>query len=239
MNMGRTRIAWACAALGFAAAHFVPLPGSGWASGEGWRKEELDLPYDAKGEPEEEEEAPELIVFYAEVYEADGFFYFIDRSLSMADGEWEILKGELTRNLREFSERVEFGMVFSSRDTVVFPSDEKPAVATRANKAAATAKLETLEPESWTCLEEGLHAVLRMASRATSARKAIILLSDGKPTCPGTDFITYRRKILEDALILNTEHIPIHTIGVGADVDESFLRSIADSSGGRYRRIRH
>ena len=54
-------------------------------SGTAWAqiKENLDLPFDALGEDEEEEEAPEVVNFYNTNLEGDGFFYVIDRSVSM------------------------------------------------------------------------------------------------------------------------------------------------------------
>ena len=47
-------------------------------------KENLDLPFDALGENEEEEDAPEVVNFYTVTLEGDGFFYIIDRSGTMA-----------------------------------------------------------------------------------------------------------------------------------------------------------
>jgi Mg-chelatase subunit ChlD len=108
---------------------------------------------------------------------------------------------------------------------------------TPANKLAAIAAVQGLQPDTWTCLREGLRAVLEMAARATARRRAVILMSDGKAACPGTDFVSYREQILAEALTLNPRRIPIHTLAIGSDVDDSLLRALSDRSGGRYRRL--
>jgi hypothetical protein len=206
-------------------------------AGAGPLKENLDLPFDAAGEVEEEE-APEIVVFYGGVYEADGFFYCLDASLSMADGEWKRLQAELLRNLRDFSSSVEFGFVFFDQDVKSYPEDRRPMKATPAAKAGASAMVGAVQPGNWTCLREGLVAAIEMGQRSTASRRAIIVMSDGKPTCPGTDFVTYRESIFTAARASNQKRIPIHTIGIGSDIDGHFLQRLAAEHGGSYRRVR-
>ena len=202
-------------------------------------KQNLDLPFDAGGGGGEEEEATEFIIFYGQIYEGDGFFYCIDGSLSMADGEFQILKRELARNIREFSPRVQFGIVFFNKEIAVFPADKKPASATLSNRQAAIAWSEELQPGNWTCLLEGLREALILSNKATVARKAVILMSDGKPACPGMDYVTYLEQIFREAAFLNSGKALIHAIGIGADVNEPFLAGLARQHGGTYRRIPH
>lgn len=240
MNVSKNAARILFSGLVVLACGLVLVPGKQPAQGEGpggVQKENLDLPYNAVLDHGEEEDAPELIVFYGEAYEADSFFFCLDRSLSMGDGEWQTLQQELIRNIRELSAQVQFGLTFFARETLVFPETKKPATATDASKGAATALVQGLEPETWTCLMDGLRSTLQMANEATVPRRAIILMSDGKPACPGSDFVTYRAQILGEAVRLNPKRIPIHTVGVGANVDESFLRTLANQSGGSYRRI--
>jgi hypothetical protein len=215
----------------------VAASGGGAGSSQSALKESLDLPYSALGEEREEEEAPELIVFYGGIYEADAFLYCLDRSLSMAEGEWQTLQRELTRNIRELRPGAQFGLAFFAREVVAFPESKRPADATAANKAAATALVDGLAPDTWTCLLDGLRTALEMANRSTVARRAVILLGDGKPTCPGTPFATYREEIFALARALNLHRVPIHTVGIGGDVDEDFLNRLAAEHGGTYRRI--
>lgn len=55
-------------------------------------KENLDLPFDAFGISEDEKEAPEVVFFYGQQYEGDGFFFCLDRSSSTAKGLMKSLK---------------------------------------------------------------------------------------------------------------------------------------------------
>ena len=100
-------------------------------------KEPLDLPYDAYGLTEEEEEAPEVVVFYGQNYEGDGIFYCLDRSSSTCNGELNIEKRETIRNITEFSDRVEFGIVFYDSGIMKFPRSTNPVKASQGAKAQA------------------------------------------------------------------------------------------------------
>ena len=75
----------------------------------GLSKENLDLPYDAMSLAEEDEDSPEVIIFYGQNYEGDGVFFCLDRSSSTRNGELKIEKREAIRSITEFSSRVEFG----------------------------------------------------------------------------------------------------------------------------------
>ncbi|MBI4601145.1 MAG: VWA domain-containing protein [Planctomycetes bacterium] len=238
----RSRMTTARGAVLAALAILVPvaclwLHGRTGKASDASLKASLDLPYDALGDGADEEDAPELVVFYGGEYEADAFFYCLDGSLSMADGEWQTLQRELVRNIREFRDWVEFGIVVFSQETRVIPRDKRPARATEAAKQAAIAEVLVLEPGSWTCALAGLAEVLKMARQSTAPRRAVIFMSDGKPACPGTDFVAYREQIFRDVQALNEDEIPIHAIGIGDDVDESFLRRLAGTNRGTYRRV--
>src|SRR5688572_20689265 len=100
-------------------------------------KENLDLPYDALGDAEAEEDAPEIVTFYGTQLEGDGFFYIIDRSGTMRDsGELEVAKREVSKNITEFSERVFFGVFFFDANLVKFPAGGQAAEANAALKAS-------------------------------------------------------------------------------------------------------
>jgi len=84
--LGTSRILWCLILFGSLVA--VPSASARAQSvggGGGATKENLDLPFDALGEEEEEEEAPEVVTFYGTQLEGDGVFYCIDRSGSMQD----------------------------------------------------------------------------------------------------------------------------------------------------------
>src|SRR5262245_35897717 len=92
-------------------------------------KENLDLPFDALGEDDAEEEAPEVVSFYNLHLEGEGFFYVIDKSGSMDRLELPRAKQEVIKNIREFSDRVYFGIVFFDKDVTSFPAAARPAKA--------------------------------------------------------------------------------------------------------------
>lgn len=203
-------------------------------------KENLDLPYEADGEVEVDEDAPEIHIFYGQQLEGDGIFYVIDRSSTMQDaGELAVAKREVIRNIREFSEGVQFGIVFFESGVIQFPPSGQPAEANAAMKAAATSYVQSAAGGFGTCCLEGLATGLRMASRATSRRKVLVYVGDGGGTCQGADEARYLQTTLAAITARNWERVQIHTIGVldVGRIQEDFLRRLASANGGSYRRI--
>jgi len=72
-----------------------------------------------------------------------------------------------------------------------------------------------------------------LAQRAPTERRAVILLTDGKEgDQEGKPVSRYAK---EDAIIEAIKaHVPVFTIGLGPHVDESYLRSLAERTGGSY-----
>jgi hypothetical protein len=203
-------------------------------------KENLDLPFDAADGDGVDDPDPEIVEFYGQTFEADAFFYVIDRSMTMQDsGELPIAKSEVIRNIRELSEKVEFGVIFFDRDVRMFPSGGSPAEATPAGKAAAISFVEAMSGGSGTCQQPALAGALQMASRSTAKRKAIIYLSDGGGTCGEGAEAEYLRETIALAAALNWQRVPIHTIGVLdlSPLREKFLKDLAATSGGTFRHI--
>lgn len=200
-------------------------------------KANLDLPYDAGSGTDGDDEAPEVMVFYGESFEGEGFFYCIDGSMSMGDGAWQTLQRELGRSILGLKEDMQFGFVIFNKAVLAFPNSGKPTVATTEAKKAALTAVAAATPDSWTCLKEGLTRALEMANASEGKRRSVVLLSDGKPTCPGTDFVTYREEIFAEVRSKNTKGVEIHTLGIGSDVDESFLRRLSRDNQGNYRRV--
>ncbi|MGQ9592247.1 MAG: vWA domain-containing protein [Planctomycetota bacterium] len=210
------------------------------AGGGAVLKENLDLPYDARGEEEEEEEAPEIVVFYGQQLEGDGFFYAVDRSGSMQDsGELGVAKRELGRNVMEFSDNVQFGIVFFDVNVIKFPANGQPSEASPAMKSAATSWIQSVPGGSGSCCQQGLIAALQMANRATSGRRVLVYLGDGGGTCQGADEATYLNTTLSVVTASNYNRVQINTIGVlnVGSIQENFLRRLAAANGGTYKRI--
>jgi Mg-chelatase subunit ChlD len=213
------------------------------STGTAWPqvKENLDLPFDALAEEEEEEDAPEVVSFYSTNLEGDGFFYVVDQSGSMLDsGELQRAKTELNKNIGEFSNRVEFGIIFFATNTVKFPGSGKPAEATEAMKQAAKGFVNAQGRGRGSCPMTGLMDGLRLANRGKARRKVLVYLGDGGGTCNGAGEADYLQKTVATITGQNYQRIKINTIGVVevSSIGENFLRRLAASNGGSYTRIR-
>ena len=201
-------------------------------------KENLDLPFDAIGEEEEEEDAPEIVNFFTVTLEGDGFFYVIDRSWTMqTSGELQRAKQEVIKNINEFSDKVQFGVVFFDNQVVKFPSSGKPAEGDQASKTSAKSFVTSTAGGSGTCGMQALQAALQMANQAKAQRKVIVYLSDGGGTCMGGDEAQYLQKLLSTVSAMNFQRIKINTIGVLEVINEKFMRQLASSNGGTYTKI--
>ena len=137
-------------------------------------KENLDLPVDAVGENITEEDAPEVVIFYGQQLEGDGFFYTVDRSGSMQDrGELARAKQEIARNIQEFSDRTEFGVVFFDSGVLRYPSTGRPIEANAGMKSAALSWVAAVGGGSGSCCQAGILATLQFANFSSSQRKVI------------------------------------------------------------------
>ncbi|HZN59299.1 MAG TPA: vWA domain-containing protein [Planctomycetota bacterium] len=240
--MSRALERWASRIDGLAACLLLAVSTSARAqdSAGALTKENLDLPYDALGEDEEEEEAPEVVSFYGQSLEGDGFFYAIDRSGSMLDsGELTLAKQEVTKNISEFTDRVQFGVVFFAREAVKFPPGGQPADATPALKSSAISWVNSAQGSHGSCPQTGLIAALQMANQASAKRKVLVYLGDGGGNCAGVDEGTYLSQTLAVVTSQNFQRITINTIGVLSygQIQEKFLRNLAASNGGTYTKI--
>ena len=207
-------------------------------------KENLDLPVDAGGENiTEEEDAPEVVIFYGQQLEGDGFFYVVDRSGSMTDrGELARAKQEISRNIQEFSDRTEFGVVYFDSGVLRYPSTGRPVEANPGMKSAVLSWISAVGGGSGSCCQAGLLAGLQFANFATSQRKVVCYVGDGGGTgpCGGGGESAYLNQTLQRVQQQNYQRVTINTIGVmmaGRTMQETFLRNLARANGGTYKRI--
>lgn len=114
------------------------------------------------------------------------------------------------------------------------------------NYASIKTQLDALKGDGGTCIECGikkanaeLKAVQTQAGRQ-GIKKIVVLLTDGRATTidgstKTVDSALAEQKAIEAAVAGNTESKTIFfTIGLGADVNESFLKKIATLTGGQY-----
>ncbi len=163
--------------------------------------------------------------------------YLIDRSGSTAGGELAVEKREVLRELEGFSSCVQFGILFYDTGLLIFPASGKPAEANSLFKAAATAFIESAQPGHGTCFKTALLAALDFADQALAERKRIVFLGDGFGFCAGNDRTVYSNQTLEEVRNRNQGKVPIHTIGIGSDPNENFLKAPAEQNNGTYRKI--
>ncbi len=200
-------------------------------------KANLDLPFDAVGENQEEEEAPEVIVFYGQQYEGDFFCFICDRSRSMEGERWKKLQREVVKNITQFSERVEFAIVFFAGDVQKFPSSGQPANANPGMKGAAIAMVTSTSLGRGSCYKEGLLEGLQFAARSSSLRKVMICLGDGDMYCKGQDKQQYGQQTLATVKERNVFAARINSVGINTSgAGEEWLRSLATQNNGQYRK---
>ena len=206
-------------------------------------KENLDLPFDARGtSQEEEEDAPEVVVFYNQQLEGNGIFYVLDASTSMeTQGELAIAKREILKNVSEFSSEEQFGIIFFNADVRKFPAAGTPAQANPAMKAAATAFVESATGAQGSCCQQGMIAALQMANLSTALKKVIVYVGDGGGYCgPGTGGSLFQDQTVLAVTQQNYQRIQINCIGVLSPppANEEFMQHLAHANQGTYSRIR-
>lgn len=189
----------------------------------------LDLPSGGAGSDEEEEDAPETIIFYGQNYEGDSFFWTLDKSGSMGwDGEIEVLKQEVTQAIMSLSSAAEFSLVaFSSGHSVW---SQWPRRATSENKASASAWVQQLQADGWTCLAPAVIETLDICNQSNKQQRQLIVLSDGAPVCNGVDTSS---TALTEITSSNWQQVPIHTIFIGNENEgQGFMQELALLNGG-------
>lgn len=65
-----------------------------------------------------------------------------------------------------------------------------------------------------------------------NARRVLVLLTDGLPTVSGSDDVV--SQAVTTALALSEDNIEVYAIGLGQDVDQAFIRSIASDESNAY-----
>jgi len=232
----------------FRVSSFVLMLVIGFATGSAGRlraqegggsatKANLDLPFDAGGTAEGDEEAPpEIITFLSGIYEGDFFCFVCDKSGSMVGEPWRKVQSEVIRTVQGLSEHVQFAIVFFDQDLVKFPSAGRPADATAATKGQAARMVMSTGTGHGSCYKEALAQALRYAEQSTAKRKQIIVLGDGHTTCRGQDEAKYGKETLIETASRN-RFAHINTLGIGQDVQEDWLKALAAQNRGTYRRV--
>ncbi|MEM7164449.1 MAG: hypothetical protein AAF581_03240 [Planctomycetota bacterium] len=193
----------------------------------------LDLPAGKVVKDDEDENDPESIIFYGQEYEADAFFWCVDRSCSMDWGAGPpivILKAELQASIESLSKQAEFGIVnFSSGYQKYKPM---PVKATPGEKVGAMGWVQAMSADGSTCLGAAGVATLEIANLCRKRNKRMICMADGGANCPGCG--TEVPQITN----ANWQRIPIDTLFVGGSgTGLQCMTDLANANGGTFAHI--
>lgn len=221
---------WLCLILAFGFC----VTGTTWIVGQSTEggKRPLDLPAGKFGrDGEDEEDEPETIVFYGQEYEADAFFWCLDRSCSMsANGRIDVLKQEVTNAIQSLTGRAEFGLVAFSDNFTVF--SQVPVKAQAAQKASGIAWVQSLSPTGLTCMADAGVKTVQICNLSKKRNKAVIVLSDGSPNCPACG------PTIAAITGANWQRVPVNTLFVGGSGDgATCMQQLASANGGSFSQI--
>ena len=144
----------------------------------------------------------------------------LDVSGSMSGGALAQAKGDAQLFLDGLGPEDSFAIIAFS-DTV------QSLLGFTQDKDAARAAIAGLTASGDTALYEATDASVRLAVDSGIDRRAVVLLTDGRNDSP-----TFTRS--EALATVQTSDVPIFAIGIGADIDRSYLQEVAEMSGGRF-----
>ncbi|MBI4577805.1 MAG: VWA domain-containing protein [Planctomycetes bacterium] len=204
-------------------------------------KGNVDPEGDKKPPEDDNKDQPEF--FGEEVpSESDSIVFVIDRSGSMGwdsktftglDGSpkrgdrMTRAKTELMRSIGQLTENFKFNIVAYDCSIIAWKSNGTEK-ATDANKAAAFAWIQRLDPDGGTMTGPGTARGLEL----DRDNKLVVLLTDGDPNC-GANGHSGHKGVIKSA---NTQGAKVNVFGVGVDSGgfRGFLQAVAAENGGKY-----
>ena len=229
----------AASGLAFLLPRFSPAQDSGYGL-----KANLDLPVNAGlGSDDEEEDAPEVVLFYGAQYEASAICFALDESGSMTEqGRWQLQTREVIRAINELSGEAEFSVVYYGSRVTAYRN--QPVKASSANKAAGINFVKSRNPNGDTCIGEGTTTALQIVRRSTGAHRVVIVTSDGRPDVCATGNLASpaeQQRILAQTVSANPGlTVQVHAIFVGRSNEPEaieFMRRLARAHGGTFRLV--
>ena len=243
--MGTVRVARLVGPVALALGIFVasvsaPDTGSSQSS-----RLNLDLPFDVTFANEDDEAAPEFLVFYGNLYEASSVVLCLDESKSMRkDNRWTLQQREAIRTISEMNEKTELGIVFYGAGSYPFKRSLVPATA--ANKAAAIQFVSSRKLSLGTCLDKAVIDSLKILGTASTDHRAVIVAGDGRPTtCPFQRGFNRNAAFFQQVIARTISANPgmkmrVHTIytsGTRDASDAEFMKNLADAHRGTFREV--
>ena len=204
----------------------------------------LDLP-DGFGWSEEEEDEPEIIEFYNDEYEGDGFFFCLDRSSSMggqaSNGmrKFDVLKQETVKALSGLTKRSVVSVVFYDYQGQPLVYGDPPVKMDGAGKARIIAQVQSTKISHGSCMLRGALKALGLAQKTQNEHRTMILIADGRTTCPNGERDPNR--IFQQIMGRNIFHMPVNTIYTGPQngddwtIGKPLLERLARATNGKFK----
>lgn len=154
----------------------------------------------------------------------------IDCSYSMRDsGALEEAKDGASEFVKMMDPNDQCTIISFSRKITYRVADGSGSPLFTSNKNTLLNAVQSIQPEPFTRLYDGIYAAIDSANNATSFRKAVVILTDAvkedeESTHNIDECITHAVKL----------GIPVYTIGEGPDVNAPPLEKIAQETGGSY-----
>lgn len=202
----------------------------------------LDLPFDAVGSSEEEEEAPDFVLFYGQPYEASAVVFALDESGSMSEqGRFDLQRREATRAISHLGPDAEYNVLYYSNEVNTFR--ESLVQANENNKNAGIAFVRSRMPKGLTCIGKGVIKGLQIARKSASKYRAVIVTSDGGLFCDTDRYArssaAQMQRVLQETVAANPGlQVKVHTVFVGSSAERRairFMRILAEAHGGTFR----
>lgn len=226
---------------GVALIGFAP---TGWGAPEDGftpgAKRPLDLPAGGKApDSEEEEDAPETILFYGGEFEGDCFvFVFPAYGFCGETTVFNAIRAEISESMMQLSETSTFSLVgFNSQTYVWSPTVQ---TATPGRKGEAVAWMSTLVPIEAHCVTEAATTALGISQAAESTHKQMMLCGARAPYCNGQGGGDYVNNALLTITGANYEQTPIHTVYFSSSFyggEQFFYQQLATLNGGTFREV--
>ncbi len=163
------------------------------------------------------------------------------RTQKAKDGETSRLdacKTELTQALRALPSNTRFNIIYYSDVARIY--SKKMGKASESTLRAASKWVNQLEAGGATNIYDALDAAFALAGNGTTDKyynpivETVFLLTDGKPQLPNGAMDNTERIRAAVRRWNPYGKLVIHTIGMGAGVNEDFLKNLALENGGRY-----
>jgi uncharacterized protein YegL len=165
-------------------------------------------------------------VFSPGVQELGGYLpkdiiFVLDHSGSMDGQKLTQVKSAFKSVIMDLQGNDNFAILTFS--TTVTPVFDKLVPATGDNKKDAIEKIQEVESDQSTNINQALLDAIDMLQSSSDRVPIIVFLTDGLPT----EGVTGTDQIRENILAANTKGVRIYSLGFGNDVDFEFLRALA------------